>query len=62
MLKAALAEQQHRGDINLHRLWIARLLSDYYDPMYQYQLNKRGQPVLMQGSASELTQWWQQQG
>ena len=61
MLNAALAVQQHSGDINLHRLWIARLLSDYYDPMYQYQLNKRGQPVLMQGSASELTQWWQQQ-
>lgn len=61
MLNDALAVQQQSGDINLHRLWIARLLSDYYDPMYQYQLNKRGQPVLMQGSASELTQWWQQQ-
>ena len=47
MLNAALAEQQYSGDIHLHRVWIARLLTDYYDPMYQYQLNKRGQPVLM---------------
>lgn len=61
MLERALTAQQHSGDIQLHRLWIARLLSDYYDPMYQYQLQKRGLPVLMQGNATELMQWWQQQ-
>lgn len=61
MLNDALAVQQQSGDINLHRVWIARLLSEYYDPMYQYQLSKRGQAVLMQGCASELKQWWQQQ-
>ena len=60
MLAEALTEQQQSGDISLHRVWIARLLSDYYDPMYQYQLNKRGQPVVMQGNAAELSQWWQQ--
>ncbi len=61
MLELALTAQQHSGDIQLHRLWIARLLSDYYDPMYQYQLQKRGLPVLMRGNATELSQWWQQQ-
>jgi tRNA 2-selenouridine synthase len=61
MLDQALTAQQHSGDIQLHRLWIARLLSDYYDPMYQYQLQKRDLPVLMQGNTTELMQWWQQQ-
>tara|TARA_R100001443_G_scaffold42209_2_gene55489 strand:+ start:12287 stop:13405 length:1119 start_codon:yes stop_codon:yes gene_type:complete len=60
-LTEALTEQQRSGDINLHRQWIARLLTDYYDPMYQYQLKKRGLPILMRGSASELSLWWQQQ-
>ncbi|KKO45820.1 tRNA 2-selenouridine synthase [Arsukibacterium ikkense] len=61
MLCQALDVQQRSGDISLHRRWIARLLSDYYDPMYQYQLKKRGLPVLLQGNATELSQWWQQQ-
>ena len=62
MLEQALTVQQQSGDIQLHRLWIARLLTDYYDPMYQYQLKKRGLPVLMRGNATELQQWWRQQG
>mgnify|MGYP003637023799 CR=1 FL=1 len=61
LLTQALAVQRQSGDIGLHRRWIARLLTDYYDPMYQYQLNKRGLPVLMQGNAKVLSQWWQQQ-
>jgi tRNA 2-selenouridine synthase len=61
LLTEALAEQQRSGDVSLHRRWIARLLKDYYDPMYQYQLNKRALPVLMQGNATELSQWWHAQ-
>lgn len=60
MLLQALAEQRRSGDISLHRSWIALLLTDYYDPMYHYQLQKRDARVLMRGSASELAQWWQQ--
>ena len=61
MLEQALNAQQHSGDIALHRLWIARLLTDYYDPMYQYQLQKRSMVVLMRGNTTEIYQWWQQQ-
>ena len=59
LLSQALAQQQLNGDIALHRLWIHRLLLDYYDPMYQYQLQKRNMPILMRGNATELAQWWQ---
>mgnify|MGYP006192304701 CR=1 FL=1 len=61
LLTQALAEQQYTGDTSLHRCWITRLLSDYYDPMYQYQLQKRALPVLQRGDAPQLIAWWQQQ-
>jgi tRNA 2-selenouridine synthase len=60
MLLQALAEQRRSGDISLHRSWIALLLTDYYDPMYHYQLQKRDARVLMRGNVSELAQCWQQ--
>jgi tRNA 2-selenouridine synthase len=62
ILEQALTEQSRTGDIHLHRLWIARLLTDYYDPMYHYQLKKRAVAVLHRGNASELIHWWQQHG
>lgn len=61
MLRQALAEQQRSGDISLHRIWIKRLLTDYYDPMYQYQLQKRGLTILCRGNAAELMAWWRGQ-
>lgn len=30
-----------RGNHELHRAWIETLLTEYYDPMYQYQLDKK---------------------
>ncbi len=62
LLLQALAEQQRCGDINLHRRWITRLLTDYYDPMYHYQLQKRNLPVLLRADAVTLSAWWQQHG
>ena len=38
----------------LHRRWIVRLLNDYYDPMYDYQLAAKAERVTMRGNASEV--------
>ncbi len=36
------AFQDHmNGNVDTHRLWIETLLVDYYDPMYEYQLDKK---------------------
>lgn len=40
LLQQALVAHQ-RGDPSLHRAWIERMLRDYYDPMYEYQLAHR---------------------
>ena len=38
----------------LHRRWIVRLLHDYYDPMYDYQLAAKADRVTVRGTASEV--------
>ena len=38
----------------LHRRWIVRLLNDYYDPMYDYQLAAKADRVTMRGTAAEV--------
>ncbi|TFH84969.1 tRNA 2-selenouridine(34) synthase MnmH [Billgrantia azerbaijanica] len=38
----ALAFREHeRGNPQAHEAWLAPLLTEYYDPMYRYQLEKR---------------------
>lgn len=36
---------------------IQTLLSDYYDPMYDYQLSKRHGPILFEGDKQSLLEW-----
>ena len=38
----------------LHRRWIVRLLNDYYDPMYDYQLAAKADRVRVRGTASQV--------
>ena len=48
------------GDESGFMIPIETLLSQYYDPMYAYQLKKRESRILMQGNKQELTQWAEQ--
>lgn len=41
----------------LHRQWIERLLCDYYDPMYEYQMNKKLDRVIYRGNREEFLAW-----
>lgn len=51
-------ESQVRGDgIDEHRLWIEALLTRYYDPMYDYQLQKKSQRIVFRGNRDELQNW-----
>jgi tRNA 2-selenouridine synthase len=61
LMEDALDSQQ-RGDPELHKAWIAELLSHYYDPMYEYQLEKKGNRVRFSGSHEEITSWLTNQG
>lgn len=59
LLEHALDRQEQTGDIEAHREWISQLLSDYYDPMYDYQLNKKEQPVLFRGNRQDVMAWFE---
>ena len=49
------AHQQ--GNPELHKLWIKELLTEYYDPMYQYQMTKRIRPPLFKGEAKAVIEY-----
>ncbi len=42
---------------SLHRQWIQSLLCDYYDPMYEYQMNKKLNRVVYRGTREEFSAW-----
>jgi tRNA 2-selenouridine synthase len=53
LLNQAFEQQWLNGDLTQHREWIELLLLGYYDPMYEYQLDKRAGEVLFRGSREE---------
>jgi tRNA 2-selenouridine synthase len=55
-LSDALNLHEKTGDIAAHRVWIAQLLSHYYDRMYDYQLSRKQDRVLgvVSGPAESL--------
>lgn len=40
-----------------HSKWIKRLLEDYYDPMYDYQLSKKQNRIVFQGNTREVREF-----
>lgn len=55
--QSALAEQKQTGSSHGHDVWLASLLTDYYDPMYRYQLNKKQSRIVFSGDQAAVTEW-----
>jgi len=53
----ALKEQQSNGHRERHKEWISRLLLDYYDPMYDYQLSKKSHRVIFKGTQNDVLEY-----
>ena len=56
-LDEALVAHEEQGDTGGHANWIRPLLSQYYDPMYDYQLNKKLQRLVFRGNQQEFLAW-----
>lgn len=54
----ALAEQINQGTFSAHETWIKTLLTEYYDPMYDYQMQKHQHKVSFQGSMDDIIQYF----
>jgi len=53
-ISEAFKVQQHNGDLEGHKEWIKILLEEYYDPMYDYQIEKSDIPVVFRGNAEAV--------
>ncbi len=47
-------KQLQSGSAGEHKVWIERLLSDYYDPMYDYQVKKKGRFIIFRGDTKAV--------
>lgn len=57
IMESALATQESSGATQQHSEWIERLLRDYYDPMYHYQLKKNSERIIFKGNTQEFWCW-----
>jgi len=57
-IKTAFSEafflQKHTEEVIQHKAWIEILLREYYDPMYDYQIEKSKIPIVFRGNAAEI--------
>jgi len=54
LLKNAYRIQQVSGSTEAHKEWVQILLEEYYDPMYNYQIEKSPIPVIFRGSEQDI--------
>ncbi len=57
LLDNAVDLQLQTGRTGAHREWIELLLTEYYDPMYDYQLSQKESQVAQRGDADSLREW-----
>jgi len=57
IFESAFNEQMQNGSRDAHKEWIKILLSEYYDPMYDYQIQKRFKQVEFRGSNDEIIEY-----
>ena len=57
LLDKAIEQQTRDLDSSAHKAWIEALLSQYYDPMYDYQLAKKSDRLIFKGSKSDIEKY-----
>ena len=56
-MERALQEHFQLNRLAAHTSWIEMLLRDYYDPMYEYQLEKKLNRLVFRGNSQEFVDW-----
>jgi len=54
MLRDAWEHQRRSGETEQHKVWIRALLSEYYDPMYDYQIERKKERIIFRGESEEI--------
>lgn len=58
LMQRAFQHQRWTGELDAHRDWIKGLLMSYYDPMYEYQLQKKADRILFQGDSKAVLNYF----
>ena len=58
-LQALVQDAFDSGSVDTHHAWIKGLLDSYYDPMYDYQLEKKTARIKFRGNAAEVIEYVQ---
>ncbi len=61
VLENAFKVQQISGKTEAHKEWVQLLLTEYYDPMYYYQIEKSPIPIIFRGSEEEILAFLKEQ-
>ena len=56
----AVRSQESSGRLEGHRVWIEALLREYYDPMYEYQIEQSKERIVFRGNESEILAYLKQ--
>jgi tRNA 2-selenouridine synthase len=59
LMDEALQEQAVSGRVERHRAWLSLMLVQYYDPMYDYQREKRGRTIEQSGEFTAILAYLQ---
>jgi len=57
ILESAWKYQQYSGDPSRHKEWIEALLVEYYDPMYDWQIEHKADRIVFRGNREEILEW-----
>lgn len=57
LMEQALNRQEQTGETRDHDAWIHSLLTDYYDPMYDYQLSQKQGRILLRADPDSIIEW-----
>jgi tRNA 2-selenouridine synthase len=60
LMDQAFKLQREQADTSAHEAWIARLLTDYYDPMYDYQIKNKQTRIRFSGDAAQVREFLNQ--
>ena len=61
-VEKAFEKQITTGEVSGHEEWISICLKEYYDPMYQYQMEKTTKKIIFRGNEREVFEFLKNKG
>ncbi|MBF0105733.1 MAG: tRNA 2-selenouridine(34) synthase MnmH [Deltaproteobacteria bacterium] len=57
IVDSSFERHKEKNDVSEHRIWIKQLLTDYYDPLYDYHIKLQSHRVVFRGDKKEVREY-----